>query len=216
MKINFKHYLLIAPLLFNGISASTFAENVPYVERFLLPTNKKEAVILAVLLSSFWFFDYKINQSVKKFREDTTNKFREKLGGNILNSSYVVYYRPDKSMPSEVSFYAYDGSFIENFIVSMFLNANPIWEDLLDPKAPKPQPVTYAIKKLPIKKFFGFGILYRYFIIFYDKNGNEIQRYHYDKNNQKIITKKGESYDFPSLKISLDFPLDLSKVQEKQ
>jgi hypothetical protein len=60
----------------------------------------------------------------------------------------------------------------------------------LDPNAPKPQPVKYAVKYWPA---FSLGVgkgtkgMPGEFIVFYDKHGNQIDSYRYDKEAQKVF-----------------------------
>lgn len=85
----------------------------------------------------------------------------------------------------------------------------------LDPQAPKPQPVTYAIKYWPAIQL-GFGLtkgVPGYFIVFRDKHGNHIESYRYDTAAKKICV----SYSPKKLASITDLEdLDTSVVQEAE
>lgn len=94
-------------------------------------------------------------------------------GGIPTDSKYATYF-------------TYDGQEVGK-LDNPVQNMNKL-DQMLDPKAPKPQPTTYAIKYWPAIQL-GFGMTKGapgYFIVFSDKHGNTIESYRYDTNSQKI------------------------------
>jgi len=121
------------------------------------------------------------------------------------------------------SFYTYNGKKI-CIITNKKLTPYSVesLKKMLDPNAPKPQPISYKISYMPPIKISCITICKKYYsIIFYDESGNIVEKYYaYEKDNRlKIEVSKGRSkktYDFKSIlqgKES-DFPLDLSIVKE--
>ena len=153
---------------------------------------------------------------------------------NIPNASYAIdenSKRPSIMRESgNITFYSFDGNPI--ITVDHPLAYHCYWKVntlRLDPAAPKPQPVTYAIKLIS-KKFWSKKCA----IIFYDKHDNVIAEFEcYQKSNSLSIifkdpTKKpGVIGEFtkvtaPNWALLKDiitsmkwFPLDLSRVTEK-
>lgn len=109
----------------------------------------------------------------------------------ILNASYLVYEKTTMLgvgvLPSSryVSFYTYDGEFIESRKHDFSFTAI---KKMLDNKAHKPRPVKYKIVHWDGVQI-GFGMrkgIPGKFIVFYDKNNNIITRYRY--NGSCLIT----------------------------
>lgn len=93
----------------------------------------------------------------------------------IPNASYYIYDDGKK----HVTFYTFDGDKIQT------IEFNSKFESIinrLDPKAPKPQPVFYEIKQWKI-----MDNECVWCIVFYDKNGNTIASYRYDRKTHEII-----------------------------
>ena len=147
----------------------------------------------------------------------------------IPNSSYMIY-EDEQTMTGgvpassrQVTFYTPTGDpikTIEHHFCFYAMNRK------LDQSAPKPQPIAYQIKYWPAISL-GWGMTKGVpgdFIAFYDKNGNEIKRYRYDKTNNQITvfsetenTRNTRTYDFKSeseLRMLKEFPLDLSIVNQ--
>ena len=150
----------------------------------------------------------------------------EKVDNTVIpNSSYMIYegqYGIISGVPNtsrNVTFYTCNGDPIateEHYFRFRLMSRK------LDPAAPKPQPIKYEIKYWPavscpdgMKK----GVPGD-FILFYDKNGNQIKSYRYDKTQNQItvFTETGSNvYQFNSSedpKALTNFPLDLSVVSE--
>lgn len=145
----------------------------------------------------------------------------------IPEASYLVYDGDSdgdivggvSASSRNVTFYTFDGNPITTIEHGSRFFA---MSRKLDRSAPKPRPLTYKIKCWPDIRI-GFGLAKGGsvdFILFYDKNGNKIDSFCYDKVNRQItifsetVTKK---YHFNTLKDLrgldiLDFPLDLSIV----
>ena len=149
----------------------------------------------------------------------------------IPNSSYMIYEGQEEVLggvpasSGQVTFYTNNGDPIKTVEHQFCFYA---MERKLDQTAPKPQPVSYKIENRPITAMNSAkteGASYIDLILFFDKNGNEIKRYYYDKINNQITifwergSERGASvYAFKShkdLKTFKDFPLDLSVVYKK-
>jgi hypothetical protein len=125
-----------------------------------------------------------------------------------------------KCESTHATFYTFDGNKLETICAepnSILLKSR------LDSKAPKPQPITFAITDCTNSQFdiitYSLGNR-KTWIVFFDKNGFEIDRYPYDKSNHMITVYKedGESnweYYYNQSQpdpINPDFPLDLSAL----
>jgi len=137
----------------------------------------------------------------------------------IPGASYLVY--EDDDITGKVSwesklvhFYSADG---EHLAQVQHDNKFTKMKQLLDPKAPLPQPVTCAIElwqgyedgaNTPASKP-GF------FMVFYDKHSNRIKSYRYDTETRQIIlSQTGEQKDLcPIRQLKA---LDLSLISEEQ
>lgn len=141
----------------------------------------------------------------------------------VPNASYVIY-EGDTGVPGGVphhsryvTFYSSCGDLIKkiehNFDFQLI-------EKRLDSAAPKPQPTKYKIKHCPgISLGFGFKSEPRDFVVFYDKNGNKIDKFLYDKNNDEMETTifsetvNHKKYKLQDLLVdSNSFLLDLSNL----
>jgi len=143
----------------------------------------------------------------------------------ISNASYCIFEGDNPKdiiggIPGSsktVTFYTFNGDKIKTIEHNFHF---PLMRGKLDPKAPKPQPVSCMLRFWPaIELDFGMtkGVP-GWFIIFYDKNGNRIESYRYYYDIQKnVISVMDKDYLFdksnPQL-IAEDFPLDLSKIRE--
>jgi hypothetical protein len=156
----------------------------------------------------------------------------------IPNSSYLIYENSDNNPPGgsipgssiNVSFYTYDGNVIDT-IQHHFSSMS----SRLDPVAAKPQPTTFAIKEWAGAYLAWLSFIFGMregtpgtFVCFYDKNGNMIKCYRYDRDTQHLFLVGIEGY-YPHLEssstivfdpanpssIPADFPLDLSIVVQQ-
>ncbi len=114
----------------------------------------------------------------------------------VQDSSYFVYEGATGTtggIPTGsklVTFYTFDGRPLKTIAHKFYF---PIIERKLDQKAPKPQPTEYEIKywaahAISLKRLDGtVGTVYKgvpgNFILFYDKNGNIIERDRFDEGS---------------------------------
>jgi hypothetical protein len=132
------------------------------------------------------------------------------------------------SANTSITFYTFDG----NPITTMPLPAGrTITDNQLDKSAPKPQPVSCAIKYWPAFRAPVGGLLGLFiptitkgvpgdFIVFYDKNEKIVQSYRYNRATSLITvfheqTQTYQAQTTEDLRQLKDFPLDLSKVTLK-
>jgi hypothetical protein len=127
----------------------------------------------------------------------------------IQGASYVVTDFTNSPV-IEVYFYTFDGE----LITTQRHNNHRPSISLLDPDAPKPQPVDYEITETIHPKDSWLTIT------FYDKNNNKIATYPYNKYPNHIIVTNARgiihSFNFDEANpqnINKDFPLDLNKVR---
>lgn len=127
----------------------------------------------------------------------------------IPRASYFVFQN-DHGLLDDVSFFTFDGE----LLYTMENDFSLAWGALLDPQAPKPQPVKYRIQ-------YGHccveGIPIDDFIDFYDKNGNLIMLFLYNRITQMIDVEESHRVALKDVlgHSSPEFPLDLTMVQEQ-
>ncbi len=147
--------------------------------------------------------------------------------GIVAGASYHIYQGANESshgipMTSRhVTFYAYDGTPLATYRYRMGCFSSV--EIMLDPTAPKPQPATCVINYWPACELV-FGMtkgVPGWFIVFYDRNGNKITRYRYDRDTHVITTgysRTAGNTTFlldeatPQALIDNAFPLDLRNL----
>jgi hypothetical protein len=142
---------------------------------------------------------------------------------SIKDASYVIYEGSETSLSGGISgkskyayFYSYDGDLLE--VVEHKLDLN--MHKKLDPEAPKPKPVRWAIEHWPAVELWLGGPTKGVpsdRIAFYDKNGNIIENYLYDKETKIASVFPNKEFCMVFEKgaeelTSLNFPLDLSKI----
>lgn len=146
----------------------------------------------------------------------------------ISQASYMVYDDANdlgwmSSSGGFVTFYTAQGDYIEkvehNFRFSSM-------KSKLDKSAPRPQPVAYKVKYWPAFPIKGNPRVTKGvpgdFIIFYDKNGNVIARYRFNKESRlfSITSSEGTIVEystdhFNDPEVMSTFPLDLSNINKK-
>lgn len=128
---------------------------------------------------------------------------RSVVGGMSPTSKYAI-------------FYSFDGNPIAKREHKFHFSA---MEALLDPKAPKPQPVLCVVQQVLAASLGKKGPA-GWFVVFYDKNGNQIKRYNYNRECHIITLFDGEhdgEYSFTDYELNeskpyamhAKFPLDL-------
>jgi hypothetical protein len=145
----------------------------------------------------------------------------------IKGAAYYVYENTDPKSgyivmgSKHVTFYTHDGQKLVTLATEGFLEPQNF---RLDPAAPRPQPATFRLISFPrIREQGPEGD----WVAFFDKHGNRIKGYEYDKETQGLfiafdqITKEEINVEFPlndlekirSIQPRSNFRLDLSIVR---
>ncbi|MDR3646970.1 MAG: hypothetical protein P4L22_05525 [Candidatus Babeliales bacterium] len=102
----------------------------------------------------------------------------------ISNSSYVIcdneIINGSISRPFIGKFYTFDGKLITSMAFKSWLEEEIGATDMLDPKAPKPQPAKFKIIYYTPDKW---KVTPKYYVIFFDINDNMINNFPYNGNN---------------------------------
>jgi hypothetical protein len=136
----------------------------------------------------------------------------------VPNASYLVYECDDGITDKVyrhsqlVHFYTAEGEHIQEI---QHDNQFTKMKDLLDPTAPLPRPVRYAIKYWHGYEDNPNTGMPGHFVIFYDKNKNRIKSYRFDPEaRQIIISQQGEQKDLCPIRQLQG--LDLSLIPDEQ
>ncbi|MFA5075454.1 MAG: hypothetical protein WC436_05130 [Candidatus Babeliales bacterium] len=135
----------------------------------------------------------------------------------IQNASYYII---DKH--KIVNFFTFDGDCIKRMACGPIRN----FDGWLDRMAPKPQPVSYQIQiKYEVENSSAPRRIV-YFMVFYDKHENEIKKFLYNIERDRIqdhfikLVKKEDRIigincekEYFLKNLSADFPLDISNIQ---
>jgi hypothetical protein len=138
-------------------------------------------------------------------------------GGDIPIVQGASYYiLDDDELPSLVTFYTFNGTFIEQSRCSYNTLPN-IYDNMLDPEAPKPQPTRCTLKP-EIDR--GYRV---WFIHFYDQHNNVIKKYSYNHQQKEICARMSRNtlqlFHFDTLlpyQIEETFPLNLTRLESVQ
>lgn len=160
--------------------------------------NRKSIVITAIVLSigSFYTYAMKNDDSIVPNSSYVVHKVETDIAGGMPVSSKFA------------TFYTAQGDPITSIEYGFTL------QQKVDSKASKPQPVRYEIKYLPAIKF-AYGVIEGgNYIFFYDKNGNIINRFRYDKSSDEISVDNVSYKLSDVINDSNSFPLDLSNLEK--